>query len=216
MIEFYDDSKFFHSTIKSKRAKERSENSIILCLLCCCLLLLELPSNERLPETSMEESSCKIQAERHPGNRMFDRARQSHNVVIYQSWPNYCWPSILVSGFHFCLTVLCITLRDTGNELVPTAATIENQSTLDTFKGPASKVQRSTITKSVATKSSITAKEEDISLVVPSTTSDVLRQKQTSSGLEDFLLLRKGKHDTLKPPSHRQCTPPSKKEMIIE
>lgn len=119
-------------------------------------------------------------------------------------------------SFHFCLTVLCITLRDTGNELVPTAATIENLSTLDTFKGPASKVQRSTITKSVATKISITEKEENISVVSPSTTSNVLRQKQTSSGLEDFLLLRKGKHDTLKPPCHRQCTPPSKEKMIID
>ena len=30
----------------------------------------------------MEESSCKIEADRHPGESgMFNRARQSHNVV---------------------------------------------------------------------------------------------------------------------------------------
>ena len=95
------------------------------------------------------------------------------------------------------------------------SATTENQNalpvTLNTPKSPAN-VTSSPIVKGSGVTSEDENKRKPCILSQVTTPTGF---KQASSGLEEFLLLRKGKQDSWKSSSHPHCTPTSKKQPLF-
>ena len=94
----------------------------------------------------------------------------------------------------------------------------QDASTPNTFEAPkrsANLVPLTSTTTSVVTVRSL-QEESKSKLFVGSRPGNSSCIKQASGGLEDFLLMRKGKLGTRTSSTHPPCTPPSKKEFSVK